>query len=511
MFDFPRLICSLSLLLLLLLVACSSPPADSLRFGLANAPVTLDPRFATDAASERINRLLYQRLVDFDAALMPVPALADWQQLSPTHYRFTLRGDNRFHDGTPLTARDVKATYDYVLDPGHASPLRATLSMVDHIGAPDARNIDFYLNKPDALFPGYLVLGILPADLMARQHPFQRQPVGSGPFAFVAWPETGRLLLRRVSDGQRLEFVHVPDTTVRVLKLLRGEIDMLQNDLPPELVNYLKQQADARGAGLQVSEGRGSNFTYLGFNLQDPVAGRREVRLAIAHAIDRDAIIRHVFGGAARKASALLPPDHWAGNPQLPQYDYDPDQSRRLLAALGYSVKNPLAIVYKTSSDPFRLRLATVIQSQLAAVGIKVELRSYDWGTFYADIKAGNFQMYSLSWVGVHTPDIFRYVFHSQSTPPQGANRGRFADAQVDALIEQAQQAPDLARQAQLYRRLQQRLFDALPYVPLWYEDHIFIARSGISGYRVNLDGNYDGLLVTVKGRDGKGQGNSGR
>jgi peptide/nickel transport system substrate-binding protein len=497
-----RFIPVLYLLLLIIVSACSSPPDNTLRFGLASAPVTLDPRFATDATSERINRLLYQRLVDFDETMMPAPELADWQKLSPIHYRFTLRdSNNHFHDGTSLTAKDVKATYDFVLDPKNASPLRAPLSVVDHISAPDARNIDFYLNKPDALFPGYAVLNILPAALIAEKHPFQRQPVGSGPFAFVAWPEEGRLQLRRVSDGQRLEFVRVTDTTVRVLKLLRGEIDMLQNDLPPELVNYLRHQKNAQDKGLQISEGRGSNFTYLGFNLQDAVAGRHEVRLAIAHAIDRDAIINHVFGGAARKASALLPPDHWAGNPTLPQYAYDPDQSRRLLAALGYSVEHPLTISYKTSSDPFRLRIATVIQSQLAAVGIKMVLHSYDWGTFYADIKAGNFQMYSLSWVGIHTPDIFRYVFYSQSTPPQGANRGRFADAQVDALIEQAQQASDLARQAQLYRQLQRRLFDTLPYVPLWYEDHIFIARPGVSGYRVNLDGNYDGLITTFLSR----------
>jgi len=129
-------------------------------------------------------------------------------------------------------------------------------------------------------------------------------------------------------------------------------------------------------------------------------------------------------------------------------------------------------------------------------------LRSYDWGTFYADIKAGNFQMYSLSWVGIHTPDIFRYVFDSHSTPPQGANRGRFSNPQVDALIERAQMAPTLVQQAPLYRRLQRRLFDALPYVPLWYEDHVFIARSDVSGYRVNLDGNYDGLIMTVKARN---------
>ncbi len=103
---------------------------------------------------------------------------------------------------------------------------------------------------------------------------------------------------------------------------------------------------------------------------------------------------------------------------------------------------------YKTSTDPVRIRIATVIQQQLADVGIDLQLLSYDWGTFYGDIKAGRFQMYSLAWVGIKTPDIFRYAFYSDSLPPEGANRGRLADARVDQLIEAAEQAAtlDIAR-----------------------------------------------------------------
>ncbi len=475
---------------LALLSACTSPPDSSLRMALQSGPITLDPRFATDATSARINRLLYRRLVDFDGAFRPVPALARWVRLAPTHYRFTLgEQGRRFHDGSPLDAGDVKATYAFILDPDNGSPHRATLSLITRIDVLDRDTVDFHLTRADPLFPGYLVIGILPRRLIAAGHPFQRQPVGSGPFRIQDWPSDNRLILVRERDQQAFAFLRIPDPTVRVLKLLRGEVDLLQNDLLPELVGYLGDSD-----GVAVRRDRGTNFTYLGFNLADPVTGKKEIREAIAYAIDREAIIHYVLGEAARPANALLPPEHWAGHPKLGAYEHDPQRARALLQASGFGPQKPLTLTYKTSSDPFRIRLATILQSQLAEVGIQVDLRSYDWGTFYGDIKAGRFQMYSLSWVGIKTPDIFRYIFHSTAVPPNGANRGRFASPMADRLIEAAEASQALSDQAQLYRRLQAHLLVELPYVPLWYEDHVVATREGIMGYAIAPDGNYDGL-----------------
>ncbi len=480
--------------LLSLLVACSAETTDKLRFGMASAPVTLDPRLATDAASARINRLLYDSLVDFDATSAPVPALARWQMLDTTHYRFTLQAQRTFHHGKPLTANDVKATYDYILDKSHVSPHRATLSLIKEIIVVDDRTVDFVIDKPDPLFPNYLVVGIVPADLAAQEHTFNKDPVGSGPFKFIAWPEDGRLVLERVQDAQQVEFLKVPNPTVRVLKMLNGEIDMTQNDLLPELVDYLRNTG-----AVQVTTGPGINFSYLGFNAEDPVVGKLLVRQAIAYALDRATIIKYVMGETARPASAILPPTHWAGNPGLQTIPYDPDKARALLAQAGFSAAQPARITYKTSNDPFRVRLATVIQHQLRQVGIEVDIRSYDWGTFYGDIKAGRFQMYSLSWVGIKSPDIFSYAFHSKSMPPEGANRGRFRNTEVDHLIDAAQVEPDRDKMAQDYRQLQAILLRELPYVPLWYEDHYVVTRNDIHGYVLAPDGNYDGLITTIR------------
>ena len=470
--------------------ACTDAASDAFRFGLSSAPANLDPRFATDATSARINRLLYDQLVDFNDAFEPVPALADWEQLSPTHYRFHLKkNDHPFHDGSVLTAYDVKATYDFILNPDNASPHRAPLAVIDRIAARNETSLDFFLQRPEPLFPGYLVVGIVPAHLIATHHPLHEHPIGSGPFSFLSRPDDTRLRLLRIRDQRRVEFITVPDPTVRALKLMAGEIDMLQNDLPPELIGYLEN--DRR---LKVQRKSGTNFSYLGFSFEDAVTRQALVRRAIAHAINRREIIRYVLDGAARPARSLLPPEHWASARDLKPITYDPETARALLHQAGYSFNDPVRIVYKTSSDPFRVRLATILQHQLQQVGIAVDLRSYDWGTFYGDIKAGRFQMYSLAWVGIQTPDIFDYVFHSQSVPPRGANRGRFHSTQADAFIDRARAALDLETKQRWYVQLQHHLADTLPYVPLWYEDHIFVARREIEGFTMAGDGNYDSL-----------------
>ncbi|MGE0474453.1 MAG: ABC transporter substrate-binding protein [Nitrospirales bacterium] len=472
--------------------ACSSQPdPNTIRMGVAQAPTNLDPRYATDATSARINRLLYSRLVDFEQDATPVPSLATWVQQSPTHYVFTLRDHvPEFHNGQGVTSQDIKATYESILSPHNASPHRGVLHIIDRMETPSDTEISFYLKRTDPFFPSYLVIGILPANLIANRHPFSDHPIGNGPFRFLDRPDETRVRLVRQTDGQLVEFLRIPDPTVRVLKLLAGEIQLLQNDLPPELVAYLANQPT-----LHLQQSRGANFAYLGFNHQDPLTGNILVRQAIAHAINREDIIRYVFQNRARQAQALFPPDHWAGPVQLTGYPYDPDRARTLLAEAGFGISHRPTLIYKTSTDPFRLRLATIIQDQLSRVGIDVVIQSHDWGTFYGDIKTGRFQMYSLAWVGVKTPDIFRHAFHSQSIPPTGANRGRFASPIADHLIEQAEVSTNRTEQRTLYHDLQVHFLETLPYIPLWFEDHICFSSTEITGYRLESDGNFDGLL----------------
>ena len=481
--------------LLLLCSACAEVDNTAIRFALSVAPVTLDPRYATDAMSQRINRLIYKQLIDFDDQYHVIPALAHWEKLGPQHYRFYLGKEGRtFHNGDRLTANDVKATHEFILDRNNASPHRKTLSIITKMQVLDEDIIDFYLEKPDPLFPGRLRTGILPEKLIAAGHPFNQEPVGSGPVKFIDWPVEGDLKLQRLADQQIIQFITVKDATVRILKLLNGEVDILQGELPQELVRWLSNKQE-----VSIEKARGDTFTYIGFNLQDEKTGQLEIRRAIAHALDRETIIHHVLDNSARTAGSLLMPEHWAGHPELSGYEYNPELSRQILKQLSYDQTNPLKLTYKTSNNPLRVRLATIIQFQLKQVGIDIDLNSYDWGTFYGDIKAGRFQMYSLSWVGLKMPDIFRNVFHSESVPPAGANRGRFNDVNVDALINQAASLEDLEEQAKMYVQLQEVLHAQLPYIPLWYEDNILVKRKDIKDYVLAADGNYDGLITAKR------------
>ncbi len=479
------------LILFIIILSACNEPQNNLRFGLSKAPISLDPRFVTDATSTRINRLLYRQLVDFDKNLRPTPDLATWQQLTATHYRFKLGTEGRdFHNGMRLTAHDVKATYDFILNIDNASPHRGSLILIKQILVQDEDTIDFILNKADILFPGRLTVGILPATLINEQHAFNKLPVGSGKLKLVNWPQAGRLLLARQSDGQTIEFLEVKDPVVRALKLVRGELDIIQNDLSPELLTWLEQRPE-----IKIAKAQGSNFSYFAFNMEDPITKQFAVREAIAYAINREEIIRYLLGDAARPASSfLLSATHWAGHPGLPSYSYNPDKARALLKQI--NAEKPLKISYKTSNNPTRIRIATVIKQQLSIVGIDMDLRTYDWGTFYGDVKAGRFQTYSLAWVGIKMPDIFRYVFHSSSIPAKGgANRGLLNSPKIDQLIEQAEQAVSLDKGAVLYRALQKELFAELPYIPLWYEDHVLATSQRVSGYNLAADGNYDSLI----------------
>lgn len=460
-----------------LLVACapSAPEqvAVPLRMAIAQAPLNLDPRYATDAASERVNRLLYQRLVEFDTSSQIIPSLAEWQVIDAQHYRFTLRQVSHFHDGQLLTSQDVKATYESLLRLTDA-PHRAEFSNISRIEIDSAQALSFYLTQPDQHFIEKLIIGILPKAQIEQGHDFAHAPIGSGPLKLLRWQSA--LTLQRLTDGQLITLTEVKDPTVRVLKLLRGETDLLQGDLPPELVGYLKSKPD-----ITVKSHIGSNFSYLGINMQDPALKQLKVRQALAHAIDRQAIVRQVMVDQTRIAGAILPPEHYAGNRQLASYAYRPLYAKKLLREAG--IQLPLKLVYKTSTDAQRVRFATILQAQMAPAGIDLEIRSLDWGTFFEDVKQGQFQLYGLTWVGIKTPEIYAKAFGSAATPPHGFNRGRYSDHELDQLLA-----------AENWPAVTQRVHQQLPYIPLWYEGQFAAYRAPVQEYAAQADGNWDGL-----------------
>ena len=463
-----------------LLASCHKPVSNmsEIKFAIAQAPLNLDPRYATDAASERVNRLLYQPLVDFDAASKPSSVLASWQVVSDAYYRFTLKPNTeRFHYGAVMTAADVKATYDSILKLKN-SPHAAEFANIERIEIEDENTVVFKLKQADAHFVEKLIIGILPKHLIDIDYDFAHDPTGNGPLKFVRWQN--KLTLLRVKDGQIISLQEVKDPTVRVLKLLRGEADLIQGDLPPELVKHLQSKPE-----VIVKTSVGANYSYLGLNMQDPFLKQLKVRQAIAHAINRQAIIDKVMVQNSRIAGAILPPEHYAGNANLTPYDYNPALSKKLLLEAG--VKLPLKLVYKTSTDAQRVRFATILQAQMLPAGIALEIKSLDWGTFFADVKQGNFQLFGLTWVGIKTPEIYAKAFGSQNFPPNGFNRGRYADAELDQLL-----------QDENWQAATARIHQQLPYIPLWYEGQFAAMQKNISNYSPKSDGNWDDLMTIM-------------
>ena len=193
-------------------------------------------------------------------------------------------------------------------------------------------------------------------------------------------------------------------------------------------------------------------------------------------------IIEKVLVTSTRVAGAILPPEHYTNaGMELPAYEYNPELAKQLLLEAG--VKLPLKLVYKTSTDAQRVRLATILQAQMAKAGIALEIRSLDWGTFFDEVKKGNFQLFGLTWVGIKTPEIYAKAFGSQQFPPNGFNRGRYMDNELDALLIKED-----------WPAITTRIHEQLPYIPLWYEGQFAAFSKNISNYTPKADGNWDDL-----------------
>jgi len=470
--------------------ACAShgeQAAADLTLAIATSPTSLDPRLATDTVSGRLLRLTHRGLVRFDEQLRPAPDLAHWDEISPTHIRFHLQAGVTFHDGRPLTAEDVAATYRSLLDPALASPHRGVMEPVASIEVIDSLTCDFHLQRPHAPFLASLTLGIVP-----QGSPADRPPPGTGPFRLAEWQPDQWLRFEPFagySEGPvRLGGLTVrilPDATVRALELERGGIDLVINDLPVDTLPRLSRQPH-----LRLVSSPSTNFFYMGLNLEDDVLRDVRVRRALAHAIDPRPIIDYLLQGQAIPATGLLPPDHWAYHRPANLPAYDPDRARALLAEVRGDAAPPLHLEYKSSTDETARLVAQVIAQQLAEVGVHIELRSFEWGTFYGDIKAARFQLYCLTWTGVVDPDLYHYIFHSHSIPPEGANRGHYANPAMDTVLDAARATLDPETRRRYYATVQDLAAVDLPYIPLWHPLHYAVVNRRVEGFRLtpNID-----------------------
>ncbi|HEY6765020.1 MAG TPA: ABC transporter substrate-binding protein [Candidatus Sulfotelmatobacter sp.] len=470
---------------------------------IESSPTNLDPRIGIDAQSERIDDLIFDDLLERGDDLNVAPGLAErWEVPDPLTYIFYLHRGVTFHDGRPLTSRDVKWTFDSLLLGKIRSPKASVYRVVDHIETPDDATVVFHMKEPAASLLWNLsdgAVGIVPYGSLDEM---TRHPIGSGPFRFVSAETDNEVVLERNGDYwgdkarlERVRFAVVPDETTQALELRKGSGDIAINSLTPDTEHALEQNSR-----LAIERSSGTRFAYLGFNLRDPILKDVRVRQAIAYAIDRQPMIQYLWRGEARLANSILPPQSWAYNPTVVTYDCDPAKARTLLDTAGYPASDGVRfhLTMKTSTDANTRLMVAVMQQQLRNVGIVLDIHSSEFATFLSDVTRGAFQMYGLRWIGAEDPDIFETAFHSAKFPPNGANRGYYSNPKLDSLIDQARREIDQNKRKAIYADVQRILAEQLPYIDLWYLDNVLVHNRRVKNLKLNPAGNY-GFLKTAE------------
>jgi peptide/nickel transport system substrate-binding protein len=485
----------------MMLASCARrPAADELVMIIESSPASLDPRVGTDAPSERISQLMFDSLVRRDKHFELQPSLAErWETPDPLTCIFHLRYGVRFHDGRTLTSRDVKWTFDSIIEGKIKTPKASAYRYVDRIDTPDDATIVFHLKEPYAtLLSSLSAVGIVPdgAGSDIAQH-----PIGTGPFRFVSMQQDKDVVIRRNDDYwhakpklARVRFTVVPDTTTRALELRKGTADVAENSLTADMIGPLSGEPN-----LEVEIKPGTTYSYIAMNLRDPILSDVRVRKALAYAIHREPMIRYLWRDQVQAANSILPPQQWAYDPNVRAYDYDPERARELLDEAGYPVRDGARfhLTMKTSTEESTRLMAAVLQQQLADVGIALDIRTFEFATFYADVAKGAFQLFSMRWVGGNEdPDIFEHVFHSTSIPPKRANRGYYSNPAVDELIDAGRRETDREKRKRIYWQLQEILAEELPYISLWYSDNVLVHNKRVRGIEMTPSGNYDFLTT---------------
>ncbi len=472
-------------------------------------PTNLDPRIGIDAQSERIDSLIFDSLVELDTQRIPHGDLAEtWEMPDPVTYVFHLRPGVKFQDGRLLTSADVKYTFDSIMDGSVTTSKRGTLRLVKSIEAPDPATVIVHLSEPNG---GFLTdicrpaLGVVPAGAGsgAAEH-----PIGTGPFRFVSAQQDDNVMLERnaayfrtLPKIDQVRFRVVPEAVVRALELRKGTADLEVSSLAPDMIPVLRQQSS-----LDVTEQPGTNYAYVAFNFENPVLARREVRKALALATNREEIIRYLYRGQARLADGPLPSNSWAHEPDITRYGYDPQQAEQLLDSAGLPRRLEygemrLRLTLKTSTEESTRLLGAVLQEQWRKVGVDLELRSMEPATLSADIARGDFELYTLRWIGANNdPEFYEFAFSSKRIPPMGGNRGHYSNPQVDALLDQARVESDREKRRELFSKVQKIIAEDLPYVSLWFMDNVSVHRKRISDVQISPTGDYD-FLSSIEAR----------
>nr|WP_320051018.1 peptide-binding protein [uncultured Desulfuromonas sp.] len=503
-----RRIVAIVLLLLVVLTGCrqqdvlvegdgdDTTPAvgDTIIMGSIGDASNLLPMLASDSASSEVASQIFNGLVRYDKNLQIEGELAESWQISDDGLEiiFHLRHDVRWQDGEPFTSADVLFTYQLLIDPKTPTAYSERYKRVKEALTPDPYTFIVRYDKPLASALISWGMGIHPKHLLEGQDiatsPLARHPIGTGAYRFVEWLPGEKIVLERNEDYyegapfiKRIVYRIIPDLSTMFLELQSGGLD--QMGLTP--LQYARQ-TNAPGFVRRFNKFRYPAFayTYLGYNLKNPLFQDRRVRQALSYAIDKQELVDGVLLGLGQAANGPYKPGSWPNNGSIQPYPYDPEKAKALLDDAGWSDHDqdgirdkegkPLAFTIITNQgNDQRIKSGEIIQRRFQEIGVDVKLRVIEWASLLKEfINPGNFDATIMGWTVPIDPDAYN-VWHSSKTGPNGLNFIGFKNERVDELLEQGRSTFDQAQRKQIYDEFQQILAEEQPYTFLFVPDSL--------------------------------------
>jgi cationic peptide transport system substrate-binding protein len=522
------------------LTACQPQLPETVRSGLVycseGSPEAFNPQLVTSGTTiDAISQQLYDRLLDIepDSGEL-IPGLAQSWHVSDDGkvYHFTLRENVQFHQteyfkpSRPLLAEDVVFTFNRIMlsshpfhDQGGANyPYFQSVDwagLVDNITAQTPNLVRFELSRPDSSFLSNLATDfaailsaeygqqLVESDNLSR---LDSHPIGTGPFRFKEYQKDvliryyrHRNYWRELARPEQLVFDIVPNNARRMAKLFTHECDVVAFPRVAEL-GLISQRPD-----VDVQESTSMNIGFWAFNTAKPPFDNVKVRQALAVAINRDAILQAVYFGHATTAHSVLPPTSWAYNPDLPQLQYDPMRAKMLLAEAGYADGFSMdiwAMPVQRLYNPNALKMAELIQADLAQIGIKASIVSYEWNSFRRKLGAYEHDSVLIGWSADNAdPDNFFRPLLSCNAAQTGTNRANWCDHNFDRLISQALLTADQKQRRSYYMAAQQYLAEQMPLLSIAHSQRFQAISSDIKGVQINP---YGGIALAGAIKDVK-------
>ncbi len=465
-------------------------PGGRIVMAVIGEPSNLIPPLSTDSASHEVADLLYVSPLRYDKDIRLECFAAERYEVADDGklLKFWLRPGIRWTDGAELTAEDVEFTYKLMIDPKTPTAYAEDYKAIERFTVTGKYAFEVRYAKPfarslvtwaGAILPKHLLSG---QDLMNTR--YAREPIGAGPYKLTSW-EPGRKLVLDVNpdyfEGRpyidQVVYRIIPDQSTMFLELKAGGIDMMS--LTPQ--QYLYQTSGPTWtADWRKFKYLSFAYTYLGYNLDSPFFRDVRVRRAFAHAVNKEDVVKGAILGLGLPTVGPYTPGTWMYDENIKDYAYDPAQAKKLLAEAGWEDRNGDGVLEDASGRPFaftiltnqgneqRVKTATILQSQLAALGVKVEIRTVEWASFIKEfVDKGNFDALILGWNITQDPDVYD-VWHSSRAVPGGLNFVGFRNAEADALLERGRHSVDQAERKKIYDAFQEILHGEQPYLFLY-------------------------------------------